>query len=52
MTQKRKIPDIHWKPDKSAPMPVYAQIVRFVCQRIADGDWAIGMCLPSQRQLA
>ena len=52
MKQKRTIPTIHWKPDKNSTMPMYAQIVRFVCARVAAGDWAIGMVLPSQRQLA
>lgn len=52
MTQRRTIPEIHWKPDKTADMPMYAQIVRYICNRIAAGDWAIGMVLPSQRQLA
>lgn len=52
MKTKRPIPAIHWKPDKSSPMPIYSQIVRFVCERVASGDWAIGMVLPSQRQLA
>jgi len=52
MKQRKTIPAIHWQPDRELDMPVYAQIVRFVCNRVAAGDWAIGMTLPSQRQLA
>jgi GntR family transcriptional regulator of abcA and norABC len=52
MKPKRMIPAIHWKPDKTTAIPLYSQIVRFICDRIAAGDWAVGMVLPSQRQLA
>lgn len=43
---------IDWKPDKSSPDAVYAQIVRFVCQKVETGEWPIGTRLPSHRELA
>lgn len=43
---------IDWKPDKKSPMPVYQQIVQFVCQKVADGEWPIGTRLPPQRALS
>lgn len=52
MATTKTIPPITWKPDKTSPLPLYTQIVRFICARIAAGDWAIGMQLPSQRDLA
>ena len=33
---------IDWKPDKSGPDAVYAQIVRFVCQKVETGEWPVG----------
>lgn len=44
--------DIGWQPDKSAALPVYQQIVRFICQKVKSGAWPIGTRLPAQRQLA
>lgn len=43
---------ISWKPNKKNSMPVYRQIVRFICDKVADGEWPIGTRLPSQRALA
>lgn len=43
---------IDWKPDKNAKIPVYQQIVRFICGKIERGEWTIGTRLPSQRTLA
>ena len=43
---------IDWKPDKSGPDAVYAQIVRFVCQKVETGEWPVGTRLPSHRELA
>lgn len=44
--------DIGWQPDKNAALPVYQQIVSFICQKVKSGAWPIGTRLPSQRQLA
>lgn len=43
---------INWKPDKNSTMPVYKQIVKFICSKISNGDWIVGTRLPSQRTLA
>lgn len=43
---------IDWKPDKSRAVPVYRQIVQFVCDKVARGDWPVGTRLPPQRALA
>ena len=50
----KRIPpiQIEWKPDKSASTPVYQQIVQFVCEKVAKGEWPIGTRIPSQRTLA
>lgn len=44
--------EIDWKPDKNDKMPVYRQIIKYVSDKIATGDWTIGSRLPSQRALA
>lgn len=50
---KRMAPvQIDWIPDKTSPVPVYRQIVQFVCNKVASGAWSIGTRLPSQRALA
>lgn len=43
---------INWKPDKHSSIPLYQQIVTFVCNKVANGEWPIGTYLPSQRTLA
>lgn len=43
---------IEWTPDKHAETPLYQQIVRFVCDKAAGGEWPIGTRLPSQRAMA
>ncbi|MBO8173105.1 MAG: PLP-dependent aminotransferase family protein [Bacillaceae bacterium] len=43
---------IDWKPDKTNTVPVYQQIVQFIKQKIANGEWPVGFKLPSQRELA
>lgn len=50
----KRIPpiQIEWKPDKNSATPVYQQIVQFVCEKVAKGEWPIGTRLPSQRTLA
>ena len=43
---------IAWKPNKDKDEPVYRQIVQYICQKVASGEWKIGSRLPSQRALA
>jgi len=43
---------IDWKPDKSITVPMYRQIVQYICDKVANGEWPIGSRLPSQRSLA
>lgn len=43
---------IMWAPNKDSNIPVYKQIVKFIRDRIASGEWSIGTILPSQRKLA
>ncbi|MFD2370462.1 PLP-dependent aminotransferase family protein [Brevibacillus sp. GCM10020057] len=43
---------IDWKPDKSADIPVYLQIVAYLKGKIASGDWPVHTALPTQRALA
>ncbi|WP_301859676.1 PLP-dependent aminotransferase family protein [uncultured Megasphaera sp.] len=51
--QKRVEPvRLAWKPDKKLNMPVYEQIVRFICQKVRSGEWPAGTRLPSQRDMA
>lgn len=50
---KRTSPiQIDWKPMKESSTPVYQQIIQFVCDKVASGEWPIGTRLPSQRTLA
>ncbi|KRN98737.1 PLP-dependent aminotransferase family protein [Companilactobacillus kimchiensis] len=51
MKRSRPI-QIDWQPDKKSQLPVYRQIVQYVCDKVANGEWAIGSRLPSQRALA
>lgn len=43
---------LDWKPDRNRSVPVYQQIVRFVCTKVSRGEWPIGTRLPAQRALA
>lgn len=43
---------IAWKPNKQSTVPVYRQIVQYICDKVANGEWTIGSRLPSQRALA
>ena len=43
---------IEWTPDKHSEIPLYQQIVRFVCDKVSSGEWPIGTRLPSQRAMA
>ena len=50
----KKMPPVQfdWHPGKGSATPVYQQIVKFVCDKVASGEWPIGTRLPSQRALA
>lgn len=50
----KKIPLVQfdWVPDEESKLPVYRQLVHFVCDKVAKGEWPIGTRLPSQRALA
>jgi len=50
---QKNIPlQITWQPDKKSKIPVYRQIVQYVCDQVASGAWPINSRLPSQRALA
>ena len=44
--------EINWSPDRGSGTPVYAQIVRYIADKIRCGDWVEGQKLPPQRKLA
>ena len=41
-----------WRPDRLSQVPLYEQIVRYVCSKVSSGEWTAGMKMPSQRELA
>lgn len=43
---------VDWKPNKQDKTPIYRQIVKYISEKIAAGDWPIGSRLPSQRDMA
>lgn len=43
---------INWKPDRNDPTQLHIQIVRFIKDKIASGEWPVGFKLPSQRTLS
>lgn len=43
---------IDWQPSKKNTVPIYRQIVDYICDKVATGQWQIGTRLPSQRDLA
>lgn len=43
---------IDWKPNKNLTVPIYRQIVEYISDKIAKGDWIIGNKLPSQRAMS
>ncbi|MBL5768762.1 MocR-like pyridoxine biosynthesis transcription factor PdxR [Heyndrickxia sporothermodurans] len=43
---------IEWKPQKSSPLPLHLQIYNYLKMKILNGEWTIGMKIPSQRILA
>lgn len=50
---RREFPiTITWQPDRKNAVPVYRQIVQFICEKVATGEWPIGTRLPAQRALA
>lgn len=53
MNSKNKLDlPVSWKAKEYTIKPLYQQIVDFVCQKIACGEWSIGTKLPPQRKLA
>lgn len=44
--------ELDWKPTKNSPEPLYRQIVIYIRNKVASGDWVIGSRLPSQREMA
>lgn len=44
--------EIDWKPTKELNIPLYTQIVEYICNKISNGHWLIGSYIPSQRSLA
>lgn len=43
---------INWKPNKNSSIPIYKQIVDYIKEKIATGEWSISSKLPAQRELA
>ncbi|MFB9328993.1 PLP-dependent aminotransferase family protein [Paenibacillus aurantiacus] len=41
-----------WRPDRSSREPLHRQIEHYLKQKIISGEWAPGMRIPPQRQLA
>ncbi|WP_379130030.1 PLP-dependent aminotransferase family protein [Paenibacillus sp. sgz500958] len=41
-----------WKPDPSSALPLHVQISGYIHGKIKRGDWAAGMRVPPQRELA
>lgn len=44
--------DINWRPDRNNPTRLNLQIVNFIKDKIATGEWPVGFKLPSQRTLS
>ncbi|MEJ8547844.1 PLP-dependent aminotransferase family protein [Brevibacillus borstelensis] len=43
---------LDWKPDKLADTPVYLQMIQYMKEKIASGEWPINTRLPTQRAMA
>lgn len=43
---------IDWKPDRNLSVQLHRQIVSFIKEKIASGEWEVGTKLPSQRTLS
>lgn len=41
-----------WKPNRLSTIPIYKQIITYVKEKIASGEWYVGMKLPTQREMA
>lgn len=44
--------NIDWKPSRGSKSTITEQIVDYMCEQVASGNWPIGSRLPSQRALA
>lgn len=49
---KKQTCTFEWEPDRASKIPIYKQIVHFICNQIQSGTWKVGTQLPSQRDLA
>ncbi len=49
---KKQICTFTWLPDRNSDIPLYRQIIHFICCQIQSGAWEVGTQLPSQRDLA
>jgi len=49
---KVNVENLNWQPDKSSSVPMYKQIIDFIKNKIASGEWSIGSRLPTQMELA
>lgn len=43
---------VEWKPQKSLSTPLHLQISNYLKEKIMNGEWTIGLKIPSQRNLA
>lgn len=44
---KRQVPvQIRWKPALKSAVPVYRQIVQYVCDKVSTGEWPIARGFP------
>lgn len=51
--RKNNLPvQIKWHPQKNSKLPLYQQIINFICDKITCGEWTVGTRLPTQRQMA
>ncbi|MFC3882123.1 aminotransferase class I/II-fold pyridoxal phosphate-dependent enzyme [Bacillus songklensis] len=41
-----------WRPDRTAEKLLYIQIKQYIQSKIENGEWTVGMKIPTQRQLA
>jgi GntR family transcriptional regulator of abcA and norABC len=49
---KKQTCTFEWMPDRSSEVPIYRQIIDFICHQIQSCCWEVGTQLPSQRELA
>lgn len=42
----------HWQPSRQSAAPLHVQIMQYIRDKIAGGEWPVGTRIPSQRKLA